>query len=53
MRTFLICAVAVLLGLQSPVWTQTQDEAKTIVGKAIKAMGVDKEPEGAQGMRLK
>jgi len=53
MRAFTICAVVVLLGLQSPVWTQTQDEAKAIVGKAIKAMGVDKEPEGSQGLRIK
>ena len=39
MRPTVIFAVAVLLFLQPAGWSQTEDEARTIIGKSIKAMG--------------
>jgi len=49
----MMCAVAGLLCWQTAGQTQNQDEARAIIGKAIKAMGVDKEPQGAKGLLIK
>jgi hypothetical protein len=53
MRPIVISALAIVLFLQPAARTQTQDEAKAIIGKAIKAMGIDKDPEGIIGFRTK
>jgi hypothetical protein len=53
MRPTVIFAVAVLLFLQPAGRSQTDDEARTIIGKAIKAMGLDKEPADSKGYRTK
>ena len=53
MRPTVIFAVAVLLFLQSAGRSQTEDEARAIIGKSIKAMGLDKESADSKGFRLK
>ena len=53
MRPIMLSALAVVLLLQPAARTQTQDEAKAIIGKAIKAMGLDKDVEGTVGFRTK
>jgi hypothetical protein len=53
MRPVMIFAVAIVLFLQPLARTQTQDEARAIIGKAIKAMRADKDPEDSKGMRMK
>src|SRR5947208_3361485 len=53
MRGIMIFAVAVVLCLQPMGPAQSQDEARAIIGKAIKAMGVDKEPENSKGLLMK
>ena len=53
MRPSLICALAAVLLYQPAGHSQTSDEAKAIIGKAIKAMGLDKDPEGTVGFRTK
>jgi hypothetical protein len=50
----MFCAAAVVLCLGPLGQTQTpQDEARAIIQKSIKAMGVDKAPDSPKGLRLK
>jgi hypothetical protein len=53
MRLITICAVAITLFLQPPAHSQAQDEARAIVNRAIKAMGIDKDSDDFKGMRMK
>jgi hypothetical protein len=49
----MISAATAVVFLQSLGWTQTQDEARAIITKSIKAMGVDKDSDDVKGMRMK
>jgi hypothetical protein len=53
MRLIMICAVAITLFLQPLGHSQTEDEARAIINKAIKAMGVDKDSDDFKGLRMK
>src|SRR5207302_1801388 len=53
MRAILISAAAVAVFLQSLGSAQPQDEARAIITKGIKAMGVDKDSDDVKGMRMK
>lgn len=53
MRAIMISAAAVAVFLQSLGGAQPQDEARAIITKGIKAMGVDKDSDDFKGMRMK
>src|SRR5438105_4682127 len=53
MRPVMIFTVAVALVIGLEGRSQSQDEARAIVSKAIKAMGADKDPENAKGVQAK
>lgn len=53
MRHFLLIALAALVFFQAEARTQPQDEAKAIITRAIKAMGLDKAPANIKGYRTK
>jgi hypothetical protein len=53
MRSSTIFAMAVLLVSQPAGRTESSDEARALIGKAVKAMGMDKIPDDTQGFRTK
>jgi hypothetical protein len=53
MRAIIISAAAIVLFLQPSGQAQTQDEARAIITKSIRAMGVDKDSDDVKGMRMK
>ncbi len=53
MRSTVMLAAAFLLLLPKAAQTQPKDEARALIGKAVKVMGYDKEPAEFKGFRTK